>query len=193
MSTVAIILAADAAPHFPSSKYLAILRDKPLLQHVVDDAATWPVDDVIVALGPNADQIVDAIEFGKCTVVVDPEWEEGSASPLRATLDLVSRERAIQRCVIARGDQPGIEGSVVGELIDMAAETSADAVVPKYRYALGWPIVLDYSIWAPLLGSEGSVDLHDVIASHATSMEEVWYDGLAPRSYETPDDFLFIR
>lgn len=193
MSTVAIILAADPSPHFPGSKYLEILRDKPLLQHVVDDAATWPVDDVIVALGPNADQIIDVIEFGKCTVVVDPEWEEGSASPLRATLDLVSRDRAIQRCVIARGDQPGIEGSVVGELIDMAAETSADAVVPKYRYAFGWPIVLDYSIWAPLLGGEGSVDLHDVVASHATSMEEVWYDRIAPRSYETADDFLFIR
>lgn len=193
MSTVAIILAAEEAEHFPSSKYLEPLRDKLLLQHVIDDAATWPVDDVIVALGPNAVEIVDGIEFGRCTVVIDPEWEEGSASPLRATLDLVARDRTIQRCVVARGDQPGIEASVVAELIDKASETSADAVVPKYRYAFGWPIVLDYSMWAPLLGSEGSVDLQDVVASHATSMEEVWYDRIAPRSYKTADDFLALK
>jgi CTP:molybdopterin cytidylyltransferase MocA len=193
VSTVAIILAADAAPGFSGPKYLAVLRGKSLLQHVVDDAAEWPVDDVIVTLGSDAEELVDTIDFGDCTVVIDPGWAEGSASPLRAALDLASRDRAIRRCVVARGDQPGIDRATVGALIDVAVETSADAVMPKYRYALGWPIVLDYSIWEHLLGGEGSVDLHDVVASHASAVEEVWYDRLSPPIYESPDDFPSIR
>ncbi len=193
MSTVAIILAADGAPGFSEPKYLALLRGKPLLQHVVDDAAEWPVDAVIVALGADADALLDTIDFGETTVVIDPEWAEGSASPLRAALDLASRDRAVRRCVLARGDQPGIDGTTVGALIEMASETSADAVVPKYRYAVGWPIVLDHSIWEHLLGGEGSVNLHDVVASHASGVEEIWYDRLSPPTYEGPDDFPTIR
>ena len=193
MSTVAIILAADATPEFSRPKYLALVRGKSLLQHVVDDAAEWPVDDVIVALGSDANELVDAIDFGKCTVVIDPEWAEGSASPLRAALDLASRDRMTRRCVVARGDQPGIDGSTVGALIDMASDTSADAVLPKYRYAVGWPIVLDHSIWEHLLGGEGSVDVHDVVASHARVVEEVWYDRLSPPTYDRPDDLPSIR
>ncbi len=193
MSTVAIILAADAAQGFSGSKYLEPLRGKRLLQHVVDDCAEWPVESVIVALGSDAEEIVDAIDFGSCTVVMDPEWAEGSASPLRAALDLASRDRVTRRCVVARGDQPGIGGETVGALIDKASDTSADAVVPKYRYAVGWPIVLDYSIWEHLLGGEGSVDLHDVVASHARAVEEVWYDSLSPQTYERPDDFPSAR
>lgn len=193
MSTVAIILAADAAQGFSGSKYLALLRGKCLLQHVVDAAAEWPVDSVIVALGSDAEEIVDAIDFGGCTVVIDPEWAEGSASPLRAALDLASRDRVTRLCVVARGDQPGIDGATVGALIDMASDTSADAVVPKYRYAVGWPIVLDYSIWEHLLGGEGSVNLHDVVASHASTVEEVWYDRLSPQMYDKPDDFPSMR
>ena len=76
MSTVAIILAADAALEFSGPKYLAVLRGKPLLQHVVDDAAEWPVDAVIVALGADADALLDTIDFGETTVVIDPEWAE---------------------------------------------------------------------------------------------------------------------
>jgi len=188
MSTVAIILAADATPGFSGPKYLALLRGKSLLQHVVDDAAEWPVDEVVVALGSGADELVEAIDFGRCTVIMDPEWAEGSASPLRAALDLVSRDRTTRRCVVARGDQPGIDGATVGTLIDMASETSADAVLPKYRYAVGWPIVLDYSIWDHLMGGEGAVDLHDVVASHSGAVEVVWYDHLSPPIYDRPDD-----
>lgn len=159
-----------------------------MLQHVVDDAAGWPVDEVIVVLGADAEQIIDSIDFGAMTVVVDPEWSEGTASPLRAALDLASRDRSIRRCVIARGDQPGIDAEAIGALIDAAQDSESDATVPKYRYAVGWPVVMDHSLWEPLLGGEGSVDLLDVVASHAAAVEEVWFDHLPPVMYLEADD-----
>ncbi|GMQ93215.1 MAG: hypothetical protein BMS9Abin12_0692 [Acidimicrobiia bacterium] len=193
MSTIAIILAADSGTGFAGPKYIALVRDKPLLQHVVDDAVDWPVDDVLVVLGSDAEVIIDTIDFRGLTIVVDPEWSEGSASPLRAALDLASRDRSIRRCVIARGDQPGVDAATVASLIDTATTREADAVVPKYRYSIGWPVLLDQSIWEHLLGGEGSVDLLDVAVSHTSSLAEVWFDHLGPATIESADDLPSVR
>jgi hypothetical protein len=61
-------------------------------------------------------------------------------------------------------------------------------VVPKYRYSVGWPVVLDDTLWKYLLGGEGTVDLLAVVASHGVSVEEVWLDHLPPTIYATPAD-----
>ncbi|MEN8041020.1 MAG: NTP transferase domain-containing protein [Actinomycetota bacterium] len=188
MSTVAIVLAADSGPGFPGPKYLTPIHNVPLLQHVVNDAVTWPVDDVFVVLGADAEQVIDAVDFKNLTIVIDPEWSEGAASPLRAGLDLASRNRSTRRCVIARGDQPGIDADSIGALVDAVVDAEADAAVPKYRYSVGWPVVLEFSIWEHLLGSEGSVDILDFVTSHASSVEEVWFDHLAPATYTTAED-----
>jgi CTP:molybdopterin cytidylyltransferase MocA len=164
-----------------------------MLQGVVNDAVLWPVDEVLVVLGADAAEIIETVDFTGATVVIDSEWSEGSASPIRAALDLASRDRSTRRCVIARGDQPGITADAVQELVDAAIETGADAVVPKYRYAVGWPVVLDFSLWEHLLGSEGSVNLLDFVASHASAVEEVWFDYLPPATFATSADLSRSR
>ena len=188
VSTTAIILAADSNPEFSGPKYLASIVGESMLQMVVDDAVTWPVDEVVVVLGADAAQIAEAVDFRDHTVIIDPEWSEGSASPLRAALDFASRNRSTQLCVIARGDQPGVDAETVGALVDAANAEGADAVVPKYRYSVGWPVVLDDTLWKHLLGGEGNVDLLAVVASHGVSVGEVWFDYLPPTVYATPAD-----
>ncbi len=188
MSTVAIILAADSGEEFPEPKYLTRVHGIPLLERVMQDAAKWPVDEVVVVLGSNGDAIVLSMEFGGATILIDPCWEEGGASPLRASIDLVSRDRAIDLVVLARGDQPGVDPGIVSELIAAAHESGADAVVPKYRYARSWPVVIGPPLWEHFLGLEGDVDVHDLITTHAGSIEEVWVDHLAPRIISSFDD-----
>lgn len=187
MSTVAIILAADSGHGFSGPKYLANIRGKQMLQRVIDISIDWPVEERFVVLGSDAEQVIESIDFRGATVVIDSDWSEGSASPLRAALDLVSRDRAVDACLVARGDQPDLEASTVEALLEVAADTAADAVLPTYRYATGWPIVLNYSMWEHLLSSECSVDLQAVVASHATSSEQVWFDHLPPKTYDSPD------
>lgn len=159
-----------------------------MLQVVVNDASSWAVDDVVVVLGADADEIIAAIDFTGMTVVIDPGWPEGTASPIRAALDLASRDRSVRRCIFARGDQPGVGSEIVGALVAAAVEGESYSVVPKYRYAVGWPVVLDSSLWEQLLGSEGSLDLVDFVASHVSLVEEVWFDSLPPTVYATPKD-----
>jgi len=183
--TVALIVATDPGTGFTRSKYLEPVGGTPMLQRVITKAQEWPVDEVIVVLGPDADEIIDTIEFGEATIVIDPEWKEGIAASMRVAIDLLMRGPATDRIVVALGDQPGIDSATVPALL---AGTSS-AVVPKYRYRRGWPVALSSDLWDLLLGLEGPADLHDVLETHAGGVEELWLDRLEPARMLDPSEF----
>ncbi|MEN8112776.1 MAG: NTP transferase domain-containing protein [Actinomycetota bacterium] len=184
--TVAVVLANDPGSGFPGPKYLADVGGRPLIDRVLADAATWPVDEVIVVLGPDAEAVVDAMAETDATVVIDPEWEEGAAASLRVGLDVVMRGPATDLVVVAYGDQPGTTTEVIEALV--AEVSDATATVPKYRYRRGLPIVLTSELWERLLGLEGDVDLLDLLESHPDRVVEVWFGHLADPRIKTPDD-----
>ncbi|MEN8237797.1 MAG: NTP transferase domain-containing protein [Actinomycetota bacterium] len=188
MSIAAVVLATEPGVGFEGPKYLADVHGTPMLEGVVNEVARWPVDDVFVVLGSNGEEIAVQTDLGTATIIIDPGWSEGPASPIRASLDLVMRDRSVDLVVLVRGDQPGVERTVVETLIDAARETDADAVTPKYRYAKGWPVVIGPGLWDRFLSIEGSLDVLDVIATHAHTSEEVWVDHLEPQVIASPDD-----
>jgi molybdenum cofactor cytidylyltransferase len=188
MSTVAVVLAAEPGAGFEGSKYLVDVHGAPMLQTIVNTVAAWPVDDVFVVLGADGDNIAERIDFAGATIIIDPEWSEGEASPIRAAMDLVTRDRSVELIVLVRGDQPGVEYSVAETLIDTARNSDADAVTPKYRYATGWPVVIGPGLWDRFMSIEGNLDVHDVIVTHANDREDVWIDHLEPKIIRVHDD-----
>jgi CTP:molybdopterin cytidylyltransferase MocA len=188
VSTVAIVLATDPGDGFTTSKYATLIDGESMLRAAVESALSWDVDDRVIVLGPDAEQNADLIDDLAVTVVIDPEWHEGASSPLRVALDLVTRDLGLERTVISRADQHRVTSEIVNKLVGVAADTSADAVVPKYRYQRGWPVVVGSSLWQRLLGLEGDYDLQSLISMHAAVIEEVWFDRLAPPIIASGDD-----
>jgi len=82
--------------------------------------------------------------------------------------------------------QPGITADDVEQLI--VAADGAAASVPKYRYRRDFPVVLGRGIWERLLGSEGDVDIFDLLESHPDRVEEVWFEHLAGSRIKVPGD-----
>lgn len=193
MSIVAVVLAADSGQGFPTPKYLSPFHDSTLLAAVVSDAVSWPVDEVIVVLGSDAEAIEAGVDLSQVSVLVDPQWAEGMASPMRASLDLISRDRSVSHVLVARGDQPGITADAVDRIITAARDERADAVVPKYRYALGWPVIVSRRLWDVFLGLEGDIDMHGLVATHASTTTEVWFDRLSPIVVDGVDDLPSAR
>lgn len=178
--TVALVLAVDPGSGFDGSKYLAHVGSRGLLESVVDDVRTWPVDDVVVVLGPDDEEVARTADLGDALLVLDPEWGEGLAASLRAGLDTVARAGGVDRVVLAHGDQPGVGPEMVVPLVEAAAAPGCIAAVPKYRYARGWPIVLGRDLWERFLGFEGDVDVLAQLETHRDGVCEVWFDRLAP-------------
>ena len=184
--TVAVVLANEPGSGFTQSKFLGDMGGATLIDRVLADVSSWPVDDTVVVLGPDAEEILQSMAPTDATVVIDLEWSEGSAASLRVGLDVVMRGPATDFVVIALADQPGIGTADVAALLE-AAEGGA-ASVPKYRYRRGFPVVLGRSIWERLLGSEGDLDLLDLLGSHPDGVREVWFEHLAGPRIRTPDD-----
>ena len=191
MSVTAIILATDPGSGFDEPKYATDVRGTPMLERTLTSARSWNVDDIVLVLGPDAESVLEAVDTTDVTVIVDPEWTEGTAASLRAALDLVSRDRAVRRIVLAQADQPDVSSETVDQLL--AASSGVDVAAPKYRYATGWPLVLGRGTWDLFLGLEGDVDVHGVLRAHDASTEEVWFDQLAPARYQTASELPTSR
>ncbi len=78
--------------------------------------------------------------------------------------------------------------SVVDRLLEERVRSGRPAVVPKYRYAQGRPVVVKREIWPRLLGLETGTTIEAVLATHAHWVAEVWLDSLPPRVIATPED-----
>lgn len=184
--TVAVVLANEPGTGFTGSKYLSDLGGTTLINRVLADLSSWPVDDAVVVLGPDAEDILAGMAPTDAMVVIDLEWMEGSAASLRVGLDVVMRGPATDLVLIARADQPGITAEDVAQLIESA--DGAAASVPKYRYRRDFPVVLGRGIWERLLGSEGDVDILDILETHPDRVEEVWFEHLAGSRIQEPGD-----
>jgi len=183
---VAVVLANDPGTDFIGPKYLTDVGGVALIDRTIADASSWPVDEVVVVLGPDAEDVVAALAPCDATIVIDPEWQEGSAASLRVGLDVVVRGPSTDLVVIARADQVGVRTGDVAALIEAAGD--AVAAVPKYRYRRGVPIVLAREMWEHLLGLEGDVDLLGLLESHSDGVVEVWFDHLEAPRIEHPED-----
>lgn len=196
MKTAALVLAADYSDGFVGSKYLSPLRDSSLIETVVAEAHRWPVDDVLVVLGADADLILQDADFGDAIIVVDLEQGGGDAAALRVGIDTLYRLDEHDTAVLIHADQPGSLPEEVDRLLDQHRSGHKPAVVPKYRYSRGHPVVVGQMIWPRLISMDGTTGFDQVLATHPDWVDEVWFDRLPPRRISVPtdiEDHLDIR
>jgi len=182
-------LAAGGSRRLAQPKQLLDWQGRPLLEGVVGAVARWPVAGVVVVLGAHAEEILDRVDFGGATVVLNPEWEEGLAASLRVGLDLLSRHPRYEATFVALGDQPEIPAEVPSALLGAAEETGRPAVVPRYRYQRGNPALVARRLWARLMSLEGDAGAGSLWRAHPAWVHEVRFDHPAPVDIDTPADF----
>lgn len=188
MKTAAMVLATETGSGFTSSKYLASFRRSTLLEEVVAEVHQWPVDSVMVVLGPDAELILERAELGDSLRVIDLEWAEGQAASLRVGIDTLYRLDEFDTLVMIHGDQPGSRGDDVLRLLEHNRSSHRPATVPKYRYANGHPVVLGEELWPRLISMEGTASVDQLLASHPDWVDEVWFDRLPVKRVMTPED-----
>jgi molybdenum cofactor cytidylyltransferase len=188
MSVAAVVLAAGASTRLGRPKQLVQVRGASLLQSVVGSVASWPVETVVVVLGADAEDILDAVDFGDAVVAINEGWEEGMASSLRVGLDILTREPGLTHTFVALGDQPDIPAEVPVGLIAASETSNRPAIVPVYRYERSNPVLFARSIWERLMALEGDAGASGFLRAHPQLVEEVRFDHLPPRDVDTEHD-----
>jgi CTP:molybdopterin cytidylyltransferase MocA len=199
-SLAAVVLAAgtfDDGTPLAVGKWGAVT----VARHLVDLGASV-AHRVVVVLGADGDRIAEGTDFGSADIVIDPEWQEGSAAPLRAGLDTLSRDPSIEHVIIFEATTPVVDREVVEALVAAHLEVphsrpgrrllDKSATVPKFRYALALPVIIGRSLWERFLGMEGDAAVLQTLSAHPDWVNEIWIDRLPPTPMRTTEDLATI-
>ena len=193
MSTAALVLAAGGSRRLGRMKQLEPWGDTNLLGHVLRRAQSFPVDEVWVVLGHEFGRIIDETDLGDVGVIENPEWEEGIASSIRVGLDALTRMSQCDQVLIMVGDQPETPSEVVEGLLTSHATAGRPVTIPKYRYTLGNPVVVDRSLWPRLMSLSGDEGAMKLWKTHAEWLNEVWFAEAPPRDVDTQRDVTDLQ
>ena len=189
----ALILAAGGSRRLGRPKQLEPWGSTTLLGHVIDLVESFPVDETWVVVGADLDRVVNEIGSRPVGIIQNPDWETGLASSLRVGLDALTRLSKADGVLVFLGDQPAVRADVVTALIEKHRRSSAMAIVPKYRYARGNPVLIDRALWPRLMSLEGDEGAQRLLQAHSEWVEEVWFDSLPPRDIDTQADVEELR
>jgi molybdenum cofactor cytidylyltransferase len=161
----AVILAAGKSSRMGEPKQLLRLGEMTMLGQTIDNVRRSALREIILVLGGSAEAIRRHLApTESLQVVVNPSWQQGVASSLRAGLSAVSPETEAALIVLA--DQPFVRPETLNRLAGHHRQSRAQIVIPTHRGVRGNPVLLDRSVFAEVMALEGDVGCRAIFGSH---------------------------
>lgn len=172
----AVVLAAGTSRRMGSTvpKQLLSLGGKALLQHTLDNVRASQVSEVVLVLGAQSNEIRQQVSADGIRVVVNPDYQQGMGTSLRAGLSGLSASAKAVLIVLA--DQPFVAARTLDCLIDSHARTQAQITIPLYRGFRGNPVLLDSSVFPELMTLSGDVGCRAIFGSHNEGIHKIEVD-----------------
>ncbi|HEY9312254.1 nucleotidyltransferase family protein [Williamsia sp.] len=186
----AVVLAAGDSRRLGVPKQLLPYRETTLLGATLDMVRSCGFDQIVVALGKNAEAVRDRVDLAGVDAVEVEASSSGCGSSLRTAVAAVNP--LADGLVLFLGDQPGIAPTTVGRLMSAAEDgpgAAAQIVVTRYRGRAGHPFWLDRTVF-PAVTRLGDKGLWKLIASGRYRTATVEVDTAVPRDVDTWDDYI---
>jgi len=195
----AVILAAGDSSRMGFPKQLAEVKEKPLLQLIIDKVNN-KFEYSSVVLGSENEVISEKIDFKNSNILINENWSEGITSSIRTSLFFYQGQKEIENIIFFLADQPEVESEVIDSLINNDHD-GTKILIPQYRYKLGFPILVPRLFWPKLelitqddnLDEEKSVfqdfDLIDFFISSEIETRNLNFNFLEPIDYDEEKDF----
>jgi molybdenum cofactor cytidylyltransferase len=187
-----IVLAAGLSQRMGGCKLALPFRGKTLLAHVVRAATAATLSPVIVVLGDDAPQLNGRIDFGRATVVVNPESRTGRASSLKKGLQQVSPDRA--GIMVLLGDQPLVTAGLIDSLLSAFGRHPDHWVAPVYHGRRGNPVIIPRRWFQDLLSLTDDQGPRRLLSSPGLRLHLIPVDVPAVViDVDTPEDYQALK
>ena len=194
-----VILAAGDSTRMGFPKQLAEIKDKPLLEIVIEKVnSNFELSTVV--LGYENELIEEKINFYNSNILINENWEEGIVSSIRTALFFYQEQKQIENLIFFLGDQPEVKDEVVFTLLNNESHNSK-ILIPQYRYKLGFPILIPRQFWSKLelltqndtdefqISAYKDFNLIDYLISSEVKIEKINFNFLGPTDYDEEKDF----
>ena len=194
-----VILAAGDSTRMGFPKQLAEVKDKPLLEIIIEKVNS-NFDSSTVVLGSENEIIEEKINFHNSNILINENWEEGIVSSIRTSLFFYQEQKQVENLIFFLGDQPEVKDEVISALQSNEIDNSK-IVIPQYRYKLGFPILIPRQFWPKLelltqndpgefeISPYKDFDLIDYFVSSEIKIEKINFNFLGPTDYDEEKDF----
>ena len=194
-----VILAAGDSTRMGFPKQLAEIKDKPLLELVIEKVNS-NIELSTVVLGYENELIQEKINFYNSNILINENWEEGIVSSIRTALFFYQEQKQIENLIFFLGDQPEVKDDVIFKLLNNESNNSK-ILIPQYRYKLGFPILIPRQFWSKFelltqndtdefqISAYKDFNLIDYLISSEVKIEKINFNFLGPTDYDEEKDF----
>ena len=194
-----VILAAGDSTRMGFPKQLAEIKDKPLLELVIEKVnSNFELSTVV--LGYENELIQEKINFYNSNILINENWEEGIVSSIRTALFFYQEQKQIENLIFFLGDQSEVKDEVIFKLLNNESDNSK-ILIPQYRYKLGFPILIPRQFWSKFelltqndtdefqISAYKDFNLIDYLISSEVKIEKINFNFLGPTDYDEEKDF----
>jgi molybdenum cofactor cytidylyltransferase len=180
-----LVLAAGGSRRLGRTKQLLPYGGATLLDHTVATARACEFDQLLVAVGGDAEKVRSRVDLSGADVVVNPGFGTGCGSSIAVAMDAVDPAATV--LVLVLGDQPGVVPATVRVLL--AARGDAPIAVCSYDDGRGHPFAFGRELFGDLRALHGDKAVWRLLDEHAGAVAEVPVAGRVPLDVDTWADY----
>jgi molybdenum cofactor cytidylyltransferase len=194
--TAGIILAAGASTRFGQPKQLLRLKDRYLIEWVLDAALDSELSRIILVLGYAHQKIQQALgkklRHAKLQIEVNPHYQKGQSHSLQVGLSSVINTFPAVMFLLA--DQPLVDAATINCLLNQFWSANKDICVPTFHGKRGNPSIFSQKFYKPIMEIKGDVGARQIIKTHPEQVLEIEIkNSLFFSDVDTPEDFEKIN
>jgi molybdenum cofactor cytidylyltransferase len=187
-----VVLAAGTSTRMGRNKLFMELEGEPLVRRVVGRAAKAGFDPLIVVLGHEAALVQEALQGIPYRPVVNPDYERGVNSSLRAGIGAAA-ETPARAAVVVLADMPFVTTDMIATLVAKYRESDAPLVISDYAGVNAPPMLYDRSLFGELAMSEGQGCGRQVVKRHRHEAVSASWPAEALTDLDAPEDYDRVK
>jgi molybdenum cofactor cytidylyltransferase len=194
--TAGIILAAGAATRFGQPKQLLRLKEKYLIERVLDAALNSRLSRIVLVLGYAHQKILQALakktQHARLHIEVNPHYKKGQSHSLRIGLTAVKDD--FPAVIFLLGDQPMLNSATINTLLERFWSADNDICVPTYRGQRKNPAMFSRRFYNHLMDIKGDTGARQLIDDNPDRVLTVEMDNpLCFVDIDTRQDFENLK
>jgi len=187
-----VILAAGNSTRMgKDNKLLRNVGDASLVRNTAVEMLNSDVDSCSIVLGYQSDKVAEVIKDLNINLILNPFWQEGQASSLKAALNTL--DDTYSDLLIMLGDLPGVKSRHINRVIEEHLLTNnrrSKITIPSFNGKKGNPVIWGRSFFPDLLNLEGDVGGRALFNHHPAAINLLDMDDPAVvTDTDTPEDF----
>ncbi len=187
-----IILAAGNSTRMgKDNKLLRNIGGASLVRNTAVEMLKSDLDSCSIVLGYQSDKVAAVIKDLNINLILNPFWEEGQASSLKAALNTL--DTSYSDLLVMLGDLPGVKSKHINKIIEehlLANNRKSKITIPSFNGKKGNPVIWGRSFFPDLSNLEGDVGGRALFGQHPAAINLIDMDDEAVvTDTDTPEDF----